>query len=123
MRQFLYGDITDKILNSAYKVYNELGYGHPEKVYQDALAVDFEKNKINFRRESYSKILYDREVVGKYFLDFLVEDKIAVEIKVRRELYKSDWLQLLNYLKATSKRVGILIVFAKEGLKIKRVMN
>jgi len=121
--KFLFGDITDKIIAASYKVYNELGYGHPEKVYQNSLAVELEKIGLKYRRESYSKILYDKTIVGRYFLDFLVEDKTAVEIKVRRELYKSDWLQLISYLKSNKIKVGLLIVFAKENLKIKRVVN
>lgn len=61
--------------------------------------------------------------MGRYFLDFLIDDKIAVEIKVRREIYEIDWIQLLNYLKANSLKVGLLIVFTKYGVKIKRVAN
>lgn len=121
--QLLYGDITDQIIGAAYRVHNELGYGHPEKIYQNCLAVELDKINLNYKRECFSKVVYDNTVVGKYFLDFLVDDKVAVELKVRRNLFKSDWMQLLNYLKAKDLKVGILIVFSKEGLKIKRVVN
>lgn len=105
------------------KIFLELGYGYPEKIYQKALEKELKKQKIPYKRECYSKILYDGEVVGRYFLDFLIEDKIAVKLKVRREIYECDWIQLLNYLKARELRVGLLIVFQKHGVKVKRVVN
>lgn len=120
---FLFGNLTKIIINSANAVYSELGYGHPEKVYQKAIELELNQKKISFCREVYSKVKYDGMVVGKYFLDFLVESKVAVEIKVRREIYESDWIQLLNYLKANNLKVGLLIVFMKYGVKVKRIMN
>ena len=123
MKKFLFGDITDKIISLVFKIYHELDYGHPEKIYHKAFEIELKKNKINFKREQFAKIKYDGLVVGRYFLDFLIEGKVAVEFKVRRELYDTDWIQLLNYLKATNIRVGLLIVISKNGLKIKRVMN
>ena len=66
--KFLYGDLSEKIISLAYKIYHELGYGHPEKVYQKSLAIELKNAKIDFRRECYAKILYDGEIVGKYFL-------------------------------------------------------
>ncbi len=123
MHNLIYRELSDKVIGSAYRVYNNLGYGHPEKVYQKSLAVELDKQNIKYKRECYSKILYDGEVVGKYYLDFLIEEKMAVELKVRREIYKKDWMQLLNYLKATNLKVGITIVFSKNGLILKRVVN
>lgn len=122
-KDFLFGDLTKTIISSANLVFLELGYGYPEKIYQSALEKEFKKADLIFTREVYSKIKYDGEVVGRYFLDFLVEKKVAIEIKVRREIYESDWIQLLNYLKANDLRVGLLIIFTKYGIKIKRVMN
>lgn len=94
IHNLIYEELSDKVIGGAYKVYNNLGYGHPEKVYQKSLAVELDNQGIKYKRECYSKILYDGEVVGKYFLDFLIEDKMAVEVKVRREIYKKDWMQL-----------------------------
>jgi len=122
-KDFLYGQLTRQIIDIANAVYEELHYGHPEKVYQKAFEYELEKLDFKFKRESYSKIQYDGKVVGRYFLDFLIDNKIAVEIKVRREIYESDWIQLLNYLKANGLKVGLLIIFMKYGVKIKRVVN
>jgi len=122
-RDFLYGDLSRIVIDSVNRVFLDLGYGYPEKVYQKALEKELNKQKISFRRECYSKILYDGEIIGRYFLDFLIDNKIAVELKVRREIYECDWIQLLNYLKAKELKVGLLIVFQKHGIKIKRIAN
>ena len=121
--QFLYEELSSQLIGISYSIYNELGYGHPEKVYQKAFEVELRKNKIDYSREKYHKILYDGEVVGKYYLDFLIDKKIALELKVRRELYESDIQQLISYLKATRLKVGILIVFTKTKPLIKRLVN
>lgn len=120
---YIYSEQTNKIIGLCYKVYNKLGYGHLEKIYQKALATEFDKNQVVFRREVFGKIKYDGEVIGRYYLDFLIDDKIALEIKVRREIYESDWMQLLNYLKSKNLKLGLLIVFSKGKVKIKRVIN
>ena len=122
-QELLYKELSEKIISSVYSIFSELGYGHPEKVYQKAFELELKKSGLRYKRENYSLIKYDGEVAGKYFLDFLTEDKIAIEFKVRREIYESDWLQLLNYLKATDLKVGLLIIFTKEGPKIKRIVN
>jgi GxxExxY protein len=121
--QYLYSNETDQIIGICYKVLNALGYGHPEKVYHRSIEKEFKKVGLKYRHEAYHKIKYDNEVVGRYFLDFVVGDKIAVEVKVRREIFETDWRQLLNYLKATNLELGLLIVFSKDGIKIKRVIN
>lgn len=121
--EFVHGDLTRKLINIAYKVNDSLGYGYPEKIYQKAFEKQLIREKTSYKRESYSKILYDGEIVGRYYLDFLIDNIVAVELKVRREVYESDWIQLLNYLKAKNLNVGLLIVFTKLGIKIKRVMN
>lgn len=123
MPKLLHEDLTARIIKCCFSIYNELGYGYPEKVYQSALTIDFNKAGIKFQKESYSKILYDGKIVGRFYLDFLVEDKIALELKVRREMYDTDWIQLLNYLKAKNLQVGILVVFTNKTVLIKRVAN
>ena len=123
MEDYLYKDLTEKIIGCCFAVYNELKYGYPEKTYQNAIASELEKKKLTFQRESYSKILYDGKAVGRFFLDFLVEDKVALEIKVRRQLYPTDWAQLLNYFKAKKLSVGLLAGYTPEKVVIKRLIN
>jgi GxxExxY protein len=121
--KFLYGDLTGTLIHLANQIFEDIGYGYREKIYQNAFEKTLIKNCIRYRREEYSKILYDGEVVGRFYLDFVIEDKIAVELKVRREVYESDWIQLLNYLKSKSLRVGLLLVFSKRGVVVKRLVN
>ena len=80
-------DLTEKIIKIAFDVFNEFGYGLPERVCQRAFAIELEKAKIKFKKECYGAIKYGGKIVGKYFIDFLIEDKIAVELKIRNELY------------------------------------
>ena len=122
-QELLYKDLTSKILSAVYDVFENLGYGYKEKIYQNALEKELLKRNLTFARECYGKILYDGEVVGKYYLDFLVEDTVAVELKVRRELFDSDKVQLLEYLKAKHLKVGLLVVFSKEKPIVKRFIN
>ena len=120
---YLFEDLTEKLIGFAFKIFKEIGYGHPEKVYQKCFESELASANLEYQREKYSKIMYDGEVVGKYFLDFLVDGKIAVEIKVRREIYENDWIQLLNYLKAKKLKVGLLLVFTKRKVIVKRLAN
>lgn len=116
-------ELTEKIISCAFDVFNELGYGLPEKVYQKALAKSLDDKNLSYDREKYSLIKYKTCIVGKFFLDFLVENKVALELKVRNEIYESDVIQLLNYLKSERSKVGLLLAFTREGVKIKRLIN
>ncbi len=117
--RFLYGDITDKIIGSAYKVYNTLGTGFLEKVYENALKHELEKNALKVMQQYPIKVYYEEKVVGEYFADLLVEDKVIVELKVASAINTIHEVQIINYLKATKIRVGLLINFGNE-IKIKR---
>ncbi len=121
--EYLYADLTEKLIGFVFKIFKEMGYGHPEKIYQKCFESELLGAGLKYQREKYSKIKYDGEVVGRYFLDFLVENTIAVEIKVRREIYENDWVQLLNYLKARNLKVGLLLVFTKSKVIVKRLVN
>ena len=116
-------ELTEKIIKCAFLVYRQLGYGLPERVYQRAFAKCLEDQKFAFNREKFGKILFDDVTVGKYFLDFFIENKVAVEFKVRNDIYETDVIQLLNYIKSENIKIGLLIVFTKKGLKIKRLAN
>lgn len=116
-------ELTEKLIGFAYQIYKELGYGLLEKIYQRAFEECLESSSINYSREKYGKISFNNTVVGRYFLDFLVEGKVAVELKVRNEIYQSHIMQTLNYIKSEKLPVGLILVFAKNGLKIKRLAN
>jgi GxxExxY protein len=103
--------ITEKIIGVFYEVYNGLGYGFLEKVYENAMMLEFEKEGIPAVSQAPIRVFYDGKVVGEYFADLLVADKVIVEIKATRVLAPEHEAQLLNYLKATDKEVGLLLNF------------
>jgi len=116
-------ELTEKIIGAFYKVYNLLGYGFLEKVYERALAVEFEKMGVKFGRQVPIKVLYEGVIVGDYIADFVVEDKVVVEIKAIRELTDCDGKQLLNYLRVTGKEVGLLLNFGRKADFKRRVFS
>ncbi len=95
-------------------MYNKLGYGFLEKVYENALMIELEKEKISAVSQFPRKVQYEGETIGEYFADILVDNKVIVEIKAAKGLVEENEAQLLNYLKATDMEVGVLLNF---GLK------
>ena len=93
-------ELTDKILKAFYKVYNALGYGFLEKVYENAMMIEFKKENISAVSQSAIKVLYEGEIVGQYFADVLILGKIIEEIKAVKNIAEEHEAQLLNYLKA-----------------------
>ncbi len=116
-------DLSDKIIGCAFKVYNELGSGFLEKVYENALLYELRKNGIACNNQVPLKVFYDRMVVGEYFADVLVESKIIIELKVCEKLTNIHDAQLINYLKATKLKLGYLLNFcSKNKLEFKRLV-
>lgn len=112
-----------KLIGIAFGIFNSLGYGLSGKIYQKALKVKLNEVKIAFSREKYCRINLNGVFVGKYYLDFLIENIFAVELKVKNEKYQEHINQILNYLKAENLKLGLLIVMSKKGVLIKRVIN
>ena len=104
-------DMTEKIIEIFYKVYNKLGYGFLEKVYGNAMTIELRKEGIPAVPQSAIKVFYEGEVIGEYFADILVDNKVIVEIKATKGLAVENEAQLLNYLKATNIEVGLLLNF------------
>jgi len=113
-------DITQRIIGSAFRVFNTLGFGFLESVYQKALSIELSKQSFNHETESPLKVYYNGQVVGDFYVDLFVEDQIIVELKSVRVLNKAHEVQLVNYLTATQKNVGLLINFGPEGVEVKR---
>jgi len=106
-----YKSLTEKIIRIFYRVYNNLGYGFLEKVYENAMMIECKREDIPAFSQYAIKVFYEDEIIGEYFADMLVDDKIIVEIKAARNLAIENEAQLLNYLKATDKEVGLLLNF------------
>ncbi len=110
-KNYKFVELTEKIIQCFYKVYNQLGYGFLEKVYENAMVIELKKKKIAVNPQSFIKVIYEGEIIGEYFADLLVEDKVIVEIKAAKSLVIENEAQLLNYLKATKVEVGLLLNF------------
>lgn len=108
------GDLTEKIIAVFYEVYNVLGSGFLEKVYERGMKVEFDKLGVEVVAQCPIKVGYKGHVIGDYVADFVVDGKVVVEIKAKRELDSVDEAQLLNYLKATGLKVGLLLNFGKK---------
>ncbi len=107
----LHEDITDKIIKAFYNVYNKLGHGFLEKVYENAMAIELWKLGSKCEKQYPINVYYDGQEVGKYFADLLVENKVIVELKVAACFADDHEAQILNYLKATEIEVGLLLNF------------
>ncbi|MFQ6614381.1 MAG: GxxExxY protein [Fidelibacterota bacterium] len=111
---YKYSRITKQIIRAFYMVYNELGYGFLEKVYENALMIELRKIGLKAEQQFVIKVFYDGVDVGDYYADIVVENRIIVELKAKKTLVDKDEAQLLNYLKATEFEVGLLLNFGPE---------
>ena len=115
-----YKEITEAIIGSAFEVHKILGYGFLEKVYQRAMQVELQLRGHKAELEPAMKVKFKGVIVGNYAADLLVDDKVIVELKVAKNYNPKDEPQLLNELKATEIKVGLLINFGKEKVEFKR---
>ena len=109
-----YEEITDKIISAFYKVYNTLGYGFLEKVYENALIHELTIQQLNAIGQLPIDVIYDQKKVGQYFADIIVDNKVIIEVKATETIAKEHELQIINYLKATNIEVGLLLNFGKK---------
>ncbi len=113
-------DITEAIIGAAFEVYNQLGYGFLEKVYQKAMQVELIRQGHSVETEHPITVKYKGVTVGEYFADLFVDSRVIVELKVAQQYNPQDEPQLLNELKATGIQVGLLINFGREKVEFKR---
>ena len=121
MANLLHKSITDVILKVYYEVYNELGYGFLEKVYQNAMYFELKSLGYKVEAQKQIKVYFKRQLVGEYYSDLLVEDKVIVELKATELLMNVHVAQIMNYLKATPIEVGVLLNFGEEP-EFKRII-
>lgn len=110
----LHENITKKIIEAYYKVYNTLGYGFLEKVYENALKIELKRLNLKVDQQKNIKVFYESFEVGDYFADLLIDDLVIVELKAAESLCEEHEMQLINYLKATNLEVGLLLNFGKK---------
>ena len=106
-----------------FSIFKELGFGYQEKYYQRAFEELLIKNKLAYKRELYCPIKFNEKIIGKYYLDFLIENKIIVELKISNEMYQKHFQQVYGYLKLNNIKVGLLALITPKKIKINRIVN
>ncbi len=124
MADIVFKEESYKIIGSCLTVFNKLGSGFLESVYQEALEIQFRQDKIPFEKEKRLRIKFDNIQLDKFFkTDYVCFDSIIVELKATPFIHKNDLAQVLNYLRATGMRLGILVNFGEKSLTYKRILN
>lgn len=119
----IHKELSYKIVGVAFDVYNSLGPGHHEKYYHRGFALGLQEGGLSFKREVLVPLRFKDKSVGRYYLDFLVEDKIIVELKRGDYFSKKNIDQVNAYLKSTGLQLAILINFTSTGVKFMRLLN
>lgn len=119
----IYKDLCYKLVGFAFEVQNTLGSGLKEKVYADAFEEVLKNENIRYAREYYYPIKIRDKTIARRFFDFLIEDKIIIELKVGADNYREVCNQIFEYLKASDLKLGLIFRFTKEGVKTKRIPN
>ncbi len=121
--QLVYPDLSYKLVGILFTVFNELGYGYQEKYYQKAIAKLLKENNVKLQEQVYAPLEFKGEKIGGYYLDFLVENKLIIEIKKGDRFLRTNIEQVYSYLKRFNLRLGIIANFTGRGLKFKRIVN
>lgn len=120
---YLHSDLTSSILEAYYKVYNTLGYGFLEKVYENAMCIELGKQGFRVGQQQPIEVFYEEENVGEYFADIVVNDTIILELKAVAKIAYEHECQLINYLKATNVEVGLLLNFGTKPQHKRKVFT
>ncbi|MEJ2235203.1 MAG: GxxExxY protein [Syntrophobacterales bacterium] len=115
-----YKELTEKIIGCAYRVYNKMGFGYLESVYEKCMLIELRKAGFDIESQKPIRVQYEGEVVGDFIADILVNDTVILELKSVRKLVEAHEVQLVNYLVATGKPVGLLINFGETRVAVKR---
>jgi GxxExxY protein len=118
-----HSDVTDNILNAFFKVYNQLGFGFSEKVYENALVIELSKHGLLSEVQKEIYVYYESAVIGEYVVDVLVDKKVILELKAVKRISDDHHAQLLNYLKASTIEVGLLLNFGLKPEYIRKVFD
>jgi GxxExxY protein len=118
-----HSDLTQAIIGSFYLVYNRLGYGFNEKVYENALKIELELQGFIVEQQKPVNVYYNGHMVGEYYADLVVNEVVILELKAARELLQENEAQLLNYLKATEMEVGLLLNFGPKPQHIRKIYD
>jgi len=121
--EYLHTKITSLILKPFYNVYNKLGYGFLEKVYENAMLIELSGLGLNCEKQKRIKVYYKEFEVGEYYADLVVKDRVIIELKAAENLCPEHEAQLINYLRATKIEVGLLLNFGKTPQQKRKVFT
>ena len=119
-RTMLHSDLTKRIIACAYKVYNTMGHGYLESVYEKCMLIELAKVGLNAESQKSIRVFYEGQPVGDFVSDIIVNDTIVIELKSAERIVKAHEIQLVNYLVSTNKDVGLILNFGKEKVEVKR---
>ena len=123
MTELLYKELSYKLTGLIFEVNNQIGFGQSEKTYGDSLSILLTRDKLPYEREVYYPVKIDEKVVKKEYFDFLIDNKIVVELKVSDKYYKKACSQIFQYLKSSGFKLGLIFRITKEGVRVKRIPN
>jgi len=123
MAKIIYPELSYKIMGTLFSVFKELGSGLQEKYYQTAIKYYLEKEKIPYLEQVRSEIVVENKIIGRYFIDFVIDHKIALKIKSKANFNRADIYQVLGYLRKANLDLGILARFGPDGVKFKRILK
>ncbi len=115
-----HGELTEKIIGCAYNVYNKMGFGFLESVYEKCLLIELRKACLDVEPQKPITVYYDNETVGEFVADIIVNDTVILELKSVRQIINAHEVQLVNYLVATGKPVGLILNFGESKVEVKR---
>jgi GxxExxY protein len=115
-----YKDVTETVIGCAYNVYNKMGFGFLESVYEKCLLIELRKAGLDMESQKPITVYYENEIVGEFVADIIINDTIILELKSVRRIIKAHEVQLVNYLVATGKSVGLILNFGERKVEIKR---
>jgi len=115
-----HSELTEKIIGCAYNVYNKMGFGFLESVYEKCMLIELHKADLGVESQKPIKVYYDNAIVGEFVADIIVNDTVIVELKSVRQIINAHEVQLVNYLVATGKPVGLILNFGESKVEIKR---
>jgi GxxExxY protein len=115
-----YEELTEKIIGCAYRVYNKMGFGFLESVYEKCLLIELKKEGLQAESQKDIAVNYENEVVGEFKADIVVEDTIILELKSVKQITQAHEVQLVNYLVATGRPVGLILNFSEQKVEVKR---
>jgi GxxExxY protein len=115
-----YKEVTETIIGCAYRVYNKMGFGFLESVYEKCMLIELRKAGLDTESQKPIKVFYEGEIVGNFAADIIANDAIIIELKSVKRIIKAHEVQLVNYLVATGKPIGLILNFGEKKVEIKR---